>query len=184
MSGTGWTCSGNTCTRGDALNPGSSYPVITVTVNVSPTATSPQVNLVSVSGGGSPTVNFSDSTVIGSAALSLSRNVLNFAVNGSGVTSPQQVAVNFSGGSASWTASSIQGNITVFPPSGAGNGVLQVSVTQGPADTVTVSAPGANNSPQTIQVNINNASSGLPFGSFDTPVNNTSGVYLARTCYW
>src|SRR5229473_8050459 len=69
MSGTGWTCSGNTCSRSDALNPGSSYPVITVSVSVSPTATSPQVNLVSVSGGGSATVNFSDATIITAAVM-------------------------------------------------------------------------------------------------------------------
>src|SRR5208283_1047253 len=30
MSGTGWSCSGSTCTRDDALNPGASYPPITV----------------------------------------------------------------------------------------------------------------------------------------------------------
>jgi uncharacterized repeat protein (TIGR01451 family) len=35
MSGAGWNCSVNTCTRSDGLNPGSRYPVITVKVNVS-----------------------------------------------------------------------------------------------------------------------------------------------------
>jgi len=36
MGGSGWTCpaAGNTCTRSDALNPGASYPAITVMVNV------------------------------------------------------------------------------------------------------------------------------------------------------
>ena len=53
MSGTGWTCTGTTCTRGDALAGGASYPPITVTVNVAYDAASPQVNAVSVSGGGS-----------------------------------------------------------------------------------------------------------------------------------
>src|SRR5262249_27789846 len=51
MAGTGWSCSSNTCSRSDALNPGSSYPAITVTVNVAANATSPQVNQVSVAGG-------------------------------------------------------------------------------------------------------------------------------------
>ncbi|MDP8979506.1 MAG: carbohydrate binding domain-containing protein, partial [Acidobacteriota bacterium] len=59
MSGTGWTCAA-TCTRADILNPGSSYPPITVTVNVAANASSPQVNMVSVNGGGSA----SDSTTI------------------------------------------------------------------------------------------------------------------------
>jgi uncharacterized repeat protein (TIGR01451 family) len=45
MAGAGWTCVGNVCTRSDALAVGASYPPITVTVNVAPDATSPQVNL-------------------------------------------------------------------------------------------------------------------------------------------
>ena len=50
MSGTGWACNTSTCTRSDALSSGSSYPAITVTVNVAANATSPLVNQVSVSG--------------------------------------------------------------------------------------------------------------------------------------
>jgi uncharacterized repeat protein (TIGR01451 family) len=64
MAGSGWTCSGNTCQRSDALNGGSSYPPITVTVGVSPTATSPQANYVVVSGGGPASASATDSTVI------------------------------------------------------------------------------------------------------------------------
>jgi uncharacterized repeat protein (TIGR01451 family) len=66
MAGTGWTCpTGNTtCTRSDSLSPGQSYPAITATVNVAVNATSPQVNNVAVSGGGSATATASDSTVI------------------------------------------------------------------------------------------------------------------------
>ena len=65
MSGNGWTCppNGNTCTRGDPLMPGLSYP-LTVMVNVSPTAASPQVNGVSVLGGGAATANATDPTTI------------------------------------------------------------------------------------------------------------------------
>src|SRR5258708_23543393 len=66
MAGTGWTCpaNGTTCTRTDVLQPNTSYPVITVTVNVKPNASSPQVNAVAVSGGGSANANTTDSTVI------------------------------------------------------------------------------------------------------------------------
>ncbi len=64
MAGTGWTCVSNTCTRSDALAAGSSYAAITVTVNVAANATSPQVNAVSVSGGGSGSANTTDSTTI------------------------------------------------------------------------------------------------------------------------
>jgi hypothetical protein len=64
LSGDGWTCSGTTCTRSDALAPKSSYPVITATVNVANNATSPQVNQVMVTGGGSGSAAGSDSTNI------------------------------------------------------------------------------------------------------------------------
>jgi uncharacterized repeat protein (TIGR01451 family) len=73
MAGTGWTCTGTTCTRSDALAAGSSYPPITVTVNVSATATSPQTNHVSVSGGESATANGSDSTTILVPVLSITK---------------------------------------------------------------------------------------------------------------
>ena len=64
MSGSGWTCAGNNCTRSDSLNPGASYPSILATVNVSATASSPQVNAVSVSVGGMAPANATDSTII------------------------------------------------------------------------------------------------------------------------
>ena len=65
MSGTGWTCTiSPTCTRSDVLASGASYPPITVTVNVAGNASSPQINSVSVSGGGSGSSNTTDSTVV------------------------------------------------------------------------------------------------------------------------
>ena len=67
MSGTGWSCAAGSCSRSDALAGGMTYPVITVTVNVSSNATSPQVNSVSVLGGGSPPAAATDSTIIGPA---------------------------------------------------------------------------------------------------------------------
>ncbi len=69
MAGTGWTCAViPTCTRTDVLAGGSSYPAITVTVNVGGSASTPQVNAVSVSGGGSAAANATDSTVISAIA--------------------------------------------------------------------------------------------------------------------
>ncbi len=66
MSGAGWACGGNTCTRSDALAGGSSYPSITVTVNVASSAPSSVTNRVTVSGGGSPTtITATDLTTIG-----------------------------------------------------------------------------------------------------------------------
>ena len=66
MAGTGWTCPAGrtTCTRSDSLNPGMSYPTITVTVNVASNAATPLSNSVSVSGGGSASGSVGNSTVI------------------------------------------------------------------------------------------------------------------------
>ena len=54
MNGTGWSCviGTLTCTRSNALAVGSSYPVITLTVDVSLTAPASVTNSVTVSGGG------------------------------------------------------------------------------------------------------------------------------------
>ncbi len=52
MSGLGWNCSGNTCTRSDALGPGSSFPPITVVVNVAASTPFQVIDEASVSGGG------------------------------------------------------------------------------------------------------------------------------------
>ena len=58
-SGTGWTCTLNAptagqvqCTRSDVLTASSSYPAITLTVNVASNAASSVTNTVAVSGGG------------------------------------------------------------------------------------------------------------------------------------
>jgi uncharacterized repeat protein (TIGR01451 family) len=64
MSGTGWTCAANTCTRSDALAAGASYPPIAATVNVSATAASPLSNSVSATGGGSAAVTATDTTTV------------------------------------------------------------------------------------------------------------------------
>jgi len=179
MTGTGWTCSGNTCNRSDALGTGASYPAITVKVNVAANATSPQVNQVSVSGGGSSNANTTDSTTISPnlPVLNISRTSLNFGYNGTLITSPQPITITFTGGlGVAWTASSNQSNITVLPASGTGNSVFQITVARGPSGVVTVSAPAASGSPKTVQVNVASVTPGNPFGSFDTPANNTVGV--------
>jgi len=179
MAGTGWNCAANVCTRSDALAGGAGYSAITVTVNVSGTATSPKVNQVSVSGGGSATANASDSTIINlvQPTLSVNRKVLNYGISGSLITSPQTILVTITGGAGvAWTATSDRSNVTVNPGSGVGTGTFQISATLGSSGIVTVTAPGAVNSPQTIQVNVASVTPALPFGSFDTPINGTTGV--------
>jgi uncharacterized repeat protein (TIGR01451 family) len=114
MAGTGWTCAalGNTCTRSDALAPGASYPPITVVVNVASNAASPQVNQVSVSGGGtSGTVSATDSTTItqsGPAPTALSISTASpLAPATVGVTYSQTLAA--SGGTPPYTWSVASG---------------------------------------------------------------------------
>ncbi|HEY3840396.1 MAG TPA: LamG-like jellyroll fold domain-containing protein, partial [Bryobacteraceae bacterium] len=53
IGGAGWTCALGTlaCTRSDALAPAASYPPITLTVNVSPSAPAQVTNTATVSGG-------------------------------------------------------------------------------------------------------------------------------------
>ena len=55
--GPGWNCvlATLTCTRSDVLNPGASYPPITLIVDIALTATSPLVNEAVVAGGGDDT---------------------------------------------------------------------------------------------------------------------------------
>ncbi|HTA71024.1 MAG TPA: hypothetical protein VK776_22215, partial [Bryobacteraceae bacterium] len=178
MAGSGWACGSITCTRSDALAAGTSYPAITVTVNVGANATSPQVNQVIVSGGTSATATSSDSTIIvTAAALSLSPGTLKFGYSGQQITGTQTAALSFNPSTAiGWTASSNQPNVTVSPTSGAGNAVLQITAAPGASGVITVTASGAANSPQQIQVSVTSVTPGLPYGGFDTPANNTTGI--------
>ncbi|HEV7473587.1 MAG TPA: hypothetical protein VGN90_06050, partial [Pyrinomonadaceae bacterium] len=73
ISGTGWSCvlGTLTCTRSDALAAGSSYPVITLTVNVSLAAPASVTNTATVSGGGESNASnnsANDLTTINAAA--------------------------------------------------------------------------------------------------------------------
>jgi uncharacterized repeat protein (TIGR01451 family) len=74
MSGTGWICADNTCSRSDALAGGFSYPAITVGVIVSSDPPSQVVNEAAVSGGGAAITGTLDTTtVLLPPALSLSK---------------------------------------------------------------------------------------------------------------
>jgi uncharacterized repeat protein (TIGR01451 family) len=66
MAGSGWTCSAATatCARSDALDGGSSYPAIAVTVNVAAAAPGQLTNQASVSGGGGNAAAAQDLTIV------------------------------------------------------------------------------------------------------------------------
>jgi hypothetical protein len=120
--------------------------------------------------------NSAQVTSAAAPVLTLSRTSLNFGYSGSLITDAQTVALTLTGTSGvSWTASSDQPNITVSPASGTGNAVLLITATAGLSGAVTVSAPGVNATGQ-VQVNIASAIPGIPYGSFDTPANDTTGI--------
>jgi hypothetical protein len=101
MSGTGWTCSANTCTRSDGLNPGSSYSPIAVTVSVASGAPGTVTNQVSVSGGGSATASNSDSTTIAAPELTIvSSHTGDFSLAQYGATYTLSVSSAATGGPA------------------------------------------------------------------------------------
>src|SRR4029077_16601226 len=132
----------------------------TVTPSKSGFTLSPVSLPVTISSANVTAINFIASANSGSA-LPLNYGSLNFGWSGAVVTSPQTVTVNISPAAAvAWTATSNQSNISVNPPSGVGSGALQVSVSPGPSGVVTVTAAGATNSPQRVQVNISNVTPG------------------------
>jgi uncharacterized repeat protein (TIGR01451 family) len=70
IAGAGWACTvgpTSTCTRADALASGASYPAITLTVNVAPTASGTITNTATVSGGGD--TNASNNTATDQATV-------------------------------------------------------------------------------------------------------------------
>ncbi|HLJ46993.1 MAG TPA: hypothetical protein VKU01_13340 [Bryobacteraceae bacterium] len=95
MAGSGWSCTDTSCSRNDPLAAGSSYSPITVTVNVAANATSPQVNQVSVTGGGSVAATAMDSTVIATAVtVQTNPSGLQISVDGgSPLTAPQTIGL-------------------------------------------------------------------------------------------
>ncbi len=79
ISGPGWTCDlgSVSCTRDDSLPPGSSFGVITVTVNVAANAPPTVTNTATLSGGGSSGGTATDVTTIGAPgapALTVSKS--------------------------------------------------------------------------------------------------------------
>jgi hypothetical protein len=96
MSGVGWTCTGNTCSRGDPLSPGLSYQPIIVTVNVLVNAISPLTN-VAIATSGISTRMASDTVNIDSGAPPVA--LLNSPPNGAtGVSIPPTLTWSASNG--------------------------------------------------------------------------------------
>ena len=117
--------------------------------------------------------------------IGLSRTVLNFGAERNATVTPVGTSrvSNTGSGTLNWTATPSAGWLTVTPGSGTNAGLLTIGIAdtslatgvyQG---TVTVSDPAATNNPQVITVNYqvyDFGTNGLPFGSFDTPIDQTT----------
>ena len=138
---------------------------------------SPRVATITFQGIDPPaTVTVTVTQPVAATTMSVQPYGLNFGMSGSTVTGPQQITITFNGPARpAWTATADGPNIKVSPSSGVGNAVLQVSVTPGFGQYVTIAAPSISSSVG-ISVHIFSVANGAPFGSFDTPADNTTGV--------
>jgi uncharacterized repeat protein (TIGR01451 family) len=144
LSGTGWSCTlvPLSCNRSDALGAGASYPALTLTVNVSPSAPASVVNQASVAGGGETnTANdgASDTTIINppSTAITLVQHTSRDA----GVTTSSALPFTSSNTPGNWIAVAIRaGNVgQSFTVSDAlGNVYRRALQVNGTLDTVTI----------------------------------------------
>lgn len=124
INGTGWTCvlGTLTCTRSDALAAGASYPVITLTVNVSLTAPNSVTNAVTVSGGGETNGtnnNASDPTTINNAAppnISLVKSVSPGGTQAPGTDLAYTIVYTNSGGQPALNFIVLDPNLTNIDP--------------------------------------------------------------------
>ncbi len=113
--------------------------------------------------------------------LSVNRFIVHIGAtpDASAVTSPQIVAIHFEPqGLLPWTVTTTDSNIVVSPTSGIGDGVIRISA-KGPGANgqVVVHAPQA--APFLVGVNVSIVTSSdltPPFGSFDTPIDKTTGI--------
>jgi uncharacterized repeat protein (TIGR01451 family) len=191
IAGTNWTCSVTTltCTRSDALAGGASYDAITVTVTISATATSPQVNMVSVLGGGSANASGQASTTImGAPVLSITKTHSgNFTQGQTGATYTVKVSNGATAGPTSGTVT-----VTEMPPSGltvtaiAGTNwtcsVTTLTCTRSDAlnggqsydtITVTVTVAASASSPQVNMVKVSGGGSATATGSDSTTIGSS-----------
>jgi len=188
MAGTGWTCTTNTCTTSNVLIAGSSYPVITVTVDVASNASSPQVNQVSVSGGGSATASGMDSTVIiATPVLSItSTHTGNFTQGQQNATYTLTVSNGPSAGPTSGTVTvtdTLPSGLTLVSMAGTGwtcttntcstSNVLSTGSSY-PVITVTVNVASNASSPQVNHVSVSGGGSATASGTDSTTITAAS----------
>jgi RHS repeat-associated protein/uncharacterized repeat protein (TIGR01451 family) len=144
MTGSGWNCPppgvSGSCSRNDILAAGSSYPPITLSVNVAlnaPASPAYVINVASVSGGGSVSSSINDVTVISPITQTFSSNTT-WTVP-AGVTSITVTALGAAGGHGGSDDEGDSGGDG--GPGGLAEGI--VAVTPGTSLTITIGRTGA-----------------------------------------
>jgi trimeric autotransporter adhesin len=135
MSGSGWSCSAGNCSRGDSLSGGSSYPAITVTVNVSSTAPEQVTNQVSVSGGGAAITGAQDLTLLTGVSPGTGPGICSYSLAAGTPNPPSFTSVGGSGtatvtagAGCPWTATSSYPSWLATTSTGSGNGTVNYTV--------------------------------------------------------
>jgi hypothetical protein len=129
------------------------------------------------------------------STIELSRTEVYMGATRRGAATGQEevVLTNSGTGAFAWTAQSNKSWLTVTPTSGSGDAVLKIAIANGTmaagkyTGQVTVTAPGATNSPRTINVHLTIYSStgdASPFGSFDSPENNATVMGSIAVTGW
>jgi hypothetical protein len=134
ITGVGWTCSNSApiCSRSDSLLPGSSYPPITVTADVRPTAQAGlTVNTAIVSGGGSETAEDLDPVnIVPTQGCSFSLTPPSLSIPANARVS--SIAVTTSAG-CTWSAISNNSWLSVNAgANGSGNGTVNFAIGANP----------------------------------------------------
>ena len=131
ISGSGWSCTNNTCSRNDPLAPGASYPSIAVTMNVQSNAATPLINIASASGGGSVTVRFDDTVNVNPLSCTFSTFPSAITTDSSGIYSGGIIVITSP--NCAWTATTNTPWVHLqSPTSGLGNTGFGYSVDPNP----------------------------------------------------
>ncbi|MCP4217379.1 MAG: hypothetical protein GY765_22240 [bacterium] len=115
--------------------------------------------------------------------LALSRSYIGFGSVDSTTSTETFMVTNSGGGDLNWSASCDQAWLSCSPSSGSGAQEVTVSVDSAGLEpgthtgTISISAPGAANSPQTVSVQLTiygTGQSSSPFGEYLTPVDGST----------
>jgi len=131
------------------------------------------------------TVTVNNSTSPGEIKLSTTQIYFAASANSNPTGSQKFVVENTGGVTLEWSAYPQEDWMQVSPSSGTGSSVLTVSIVPSGLSvgtytgTISIEDPDATNSPQTITVTLkiySAVSVQKPFGSFDSPIDGTTGI--------